>query len=183
MQNYTRTREFRRLKPRTRQRLLPLGWLKFTIRLRYTNPIWIELEVRMAPETVSVEWQHDQVFLLRDRNGFPIVMTQPDGVNGADLLPLSVIGCAVWDVIAILRKQRQQVTALGVTAESLRDEQPPWRFRKITIRYRIRGRGLNQQRIQRAIELSQSRYCSTYATLRDAVELVSEFEILPDENG
>ena len=137
----------------------------------------------MPPETVSVEWVNDQVFLLKDRHGFPIEMSQPFGVNGADLLPLSVIGCSVWDVVAILQKQRQKITALEVFAESLRDVEPPWRFRKITIRYRISGRDLNQERIQKAVELSESKYCSTYATLRGAVEIVSVVEILPDENG
>lgn len=135
----------------------------------------------MANETVSVEWLGKQVFLLKDRHGFPIVMTQPGGVNGADLLPLSVIGCTVWDVAAILRKQRQQVSALTVSAESLRDDQPPWRFRKITIHYQIRGRGLNRKRIERAIELSQEQYCSTFATLSAAVEIATRVDILEDE--
>lgn len=135
----------------------------------------------MATETVSVEWLGEQMFLLKDRHGFPIVMTQPGGVNGADLLPLSLIGCSVWDVVAILRKQRQEISAVFVSAESQRDDQPPWRFRKITIRYRIHGRGLDRQRILKTVELSQSKYCSTYATLREALEIVHEIEILPDE--
>jgi putative redox protein len=135
----------------------------------------------MTTETVSVEWLGRQVFLLKDRHGFPIVMTQPGGVNGADLLPLSIIGCAVWDVAAILRKQRQKVSGLTVSAESLREDDPPWRFRKITIRYQIRGRGLDKNRIEQAVELSQKKYCSTYATLSAAVEIVSEVEVLEDE--
>lgn len=135
----------------------------------------------MATETVSVEWLGKQVFLLKDRRGFPIVMTQPGGVNGADLLPLSVIGCAVWDVAAILRKQRQKVSALTVSAESQRDEDPPWRFRKITLHYQIRGRDLDRKRIERAVELSQEQYCSTYATLSTAVEIATRIEILEDE--
>ena len=132
----------------------------------------------MPTEMVSVEWLGDQVFLMNDRAGFPIVMTQPMGVNGADLLPLSIIGCAVWDVAAILKKQHQQVQSLKVTAESVRDDEPPWRFRKILIHYKFAGRELSREKIQRAIELSQTRYCSTYATLKDAVEISSDFEIV-----
>jgi hypothetical protein len=41
----------------------------------------------MPTEMVSVEWLGGQVFLMNDREGFPIVMTQPMGVNGADFLP------------------------------------------------------------------------------------------------
>lgn len=131
----------------------------------------------MPAETVRADWIDDQAFLLRDRAGFPILMTQPMGVNGADLLPLSLIGCAVWDVIAILKKQRQQVTRLEVTAESQRDDEPPWRFRKIHICYRLAGRKLNPEFVRRAIELSETKYCSIYATLRDAVEITNKFEI------
>jgi uncharacterized OsmC-like protein len=85
----------------------------------------------MPIETVSVDWVSSQQFLLKDQHDFPIVMTQPMGVNGADLLPLSLIGCAAWDVMTILKKQRQAVTGLKVTAESERDGEPPWRFRSI----------------------------------------------------
>lgn len=137
----------------------------------------------MTTETVRVDWISDQIFLMRDRSGFPIVMTQPSGVNAADLLPLSVIGCAVWDLVSILQKQRQKITGLRVAADSVRDEEPPWRFRKISIRYTFTGRNLNEQSIQRAIKLSESKYCSTHATLRDTVEIVSSYEIVKDENG
>jgi len=131
----------------------------------------------MPTETVRLDWIEEQVFLLRDHLGFPIVMTQPMGVSGADLLPLSLIGCTVWDVIAILKKQRQQVTRLEVTAESVRDDEPPWRFRKIHIRYHLAGQNLNPEYVRRAIELSETKYCSIYATLRDVVEITNEFEI------
>ena len=132
----------------------------------------------MPTETVRVDWVRDQIFLLRDRNDFPIVMTQPQGVTGADLLPLSLIGCALWDIASILQKQRQHVTALQAFADSEREEEPPWRFKKILIRYRFSGRNLNADLIQRAIELSENKYCSIYATLRAVVELKSEFEIV-----
>jgi len=132
----------------------------------------------MSTETVHAEWVRDEVFLLKDHFDFPLVMTQPQGVNGADLLPLSLIGCAGWDVIAILKKQRQQVTCLEVSAESQRDEAPPWRFRRILIHYRLRGRNLETERVKRAIDLAETKYCSVYATLRDAVEIQSEFEIV-----
>ena len=99
-------------------------------------------------------------------------------IIGADLLPLSLIGCAAWDVMSIVQKQRQQVTHLTVTAESERDPDPPWRFRKIRILYRFTGRDLSTQSIKRAIELTETKYCSIYATLRIAVDIRSEYEIV-----
>jgi len=132
-------------------------------------------------ETVRAHWIDRQNFLLRDRFGFPILMSQPMGVNGADLLPLSLIGCTAWDVLSILKKQRQQVSHLEVVAESEREDDPPWRFLKIRILYRISGQGLKAQHILKAIDLTENKYCSIYATLRQAVELVSDFEIIEDE--
>lgn len=136
----------------------------------------------MPSHTVEANWVKDDVFLLWDRGRFPLVMTQPEGVNGADLLPLSLIGCAAWDIMDILRKQRQQVTGFRVTAESEQDADPPWRFRRIHIRYTIEGDQLNPQAVERAIALSETKYCSIFATLRSAVELVSEYELV-DRNG
>lgn len=139
----------------------------------------------MPTETVRADWVESQVFLLRDHvrdhAGFPVVMTQPNGVLGADLLPMSLIGCALWDVVAILRKQRQHVTGAQASAESVRDDQPPWRFREIRIRYRIMGRSLKPDRVRRAIELTETKYCSVYATLHDAVHIVSEVEIVSED--
>ena len=128
-------------------------------------------------ETVQARWLHDQVFLLQDRAGYPIIMTQPGGVLGADLLPLSVIGCALWDIVAILQKQHQQVTAVQAAAESLREDEPPWQFRKIHIHYTFSGSNLDSDQIRRAVRLSEDKYCSTFATLRAAVDLTSDFEI------
>jgi len=135
----------------------------------------------MPTETVRLDWVQDQEFLLKDRSGFPILMTQPMGVNGADLLPLSVIGCAAWDLAAILKKQRQQVTALQVTAESEREDTPPWRFLRIRIIYRITGQNLKDGLIQKGIQLTEQKYCSTFATLKNAVEISSSYVILEDD--
>ncbi|OGN93558.1 MAG: hypothetical protein A2Z71_10655 [Chloroflexi bacterium RBG_13_50_21] len=134
----------------------------------------------MATEKVTAEWQHDQVFMLRDQHGFPIVMAQPDGVLGADLLPLSLIGCAIWDVTSILRKQKQAINRIEVEATSERDDDPPWQFRKIRVMYRIWGTQVKRAAIERAIRLTEEKYCSVYATLKPAIELVSEFEILDE---
>ena len=109
----------------------------------------------MAIETVHAEWLHETTFLLRDRSDFPILMTQPMGVNGSDLLPLSVIGCAAWDVVSILHKQRQRLSSLQVTAESEREEQPPWRFLAIHVHYHLKGTDLDPRLVQKAIALAE----------------------------
>ena len=139
-----------------------------------------EADAGMNAEMVQALWVDGNRFLLQDRFGFPVVMTQPNGVSGADLLPMSLIGCAAWDVIAILQKMRQQVTGLHVTAASEREEEPPWRFKRIHIHYMVRGTNLSPDRVQRAITLSEQNYCSIHATLRQVVEITSDFEIVDE---
>jgi putative redox protein len=137
----------------------------------------------MIIEKVTAEWVRDQVFLLRDRHGFPIVMGQPEGVIAADLLPLSLIGCAMWDVTSILRKQKQDIRHIEVEANSERDDEPPWCFQRIHVLYRIWGEGVKPAAVERAIRLTEEKYCSIYATLKPAVEIVSKYEIMNEEEG
>lgn len=132
----------------------------------------------MPAETVTLDWVHERQFILHDRNGFPILMDQPNGVNAADLLPLSLIGCSSYDVVAILEKQRQDIRDLKVKAESTRDPEPPWIFRKIHVHYIVSGCGLDPQKVTKAIELAEEKYCAVFATLKHAVEITSDFEIV-----
>ena len=132
----------------------------------------------MLTETVNLDWVQDRQFLMRDRKDFQIVMDQPDGVNAADLLPLSLIGCSSYDVIAILEKQRQKVTDLAVSAESTRDPDPPWIFRKIHVHYKVTGDALDPGKVAKAITLAEEKYCGIFATLRQVVKITSDFEII-----
>ena len=132
----------------------------------------------MLIETVNLAWVKNRKFMLHDRNGFPIVMDQPDGVNASDLLPLSLIGCSSYDVIAILEKQQQKITDLAVSAQSTRDPNPPWAFRKIHIHYKLTGCKVDPGKVARAIDLAEEKYCGVFATLKQVVEITRDFEIL-----
>lgn len=148
--------------------------------LEYGNSMMRDDGGTMATETVQAKWVKERLFLLQDHGGFPVVMGQPNGVNAADLLPMSLIGCAAWEVLEILQKQRQAVSGLHVTAHSEREDEPPRRFKRIHIRYHVRGSNLAPDRVQRAIHLTENKYCSVYATLRQAIELTSDFEIVDE---
>jgi hypothetical protein len=71
--------------------------------------------------------------------------------------------------VLILRKQRQQITGVAVSATSERDDNPPWKFKRIRIVYALTGRNLSAEHVRRAIALSEEKYCAIYATLRDVV--------------
>ncbi len=138
----------------------------------------------MANVNVELDWLREELFVGRDRQGTTLTIgrtpgMEPEwqGMKASDLLLLSLIGCSAHDVVAILQKQKQAVTHLRITADGEQDNDPPWRFRKIHVCYKLVGHNLNAGFIQRAIELSQEKYCSVYATLREAVEITSDYEI------
>jgi len=131
----------------------------------------------MATKTVSLHWNPAQQTVLEDSDQYQVIMKKPDGVSGSDLLTMSLIGCASYDVVKILEKQRQQLHVLRVTAQSTQDDDPPWRFRSVHIHYQLTGRSLDAQKVSKAIHLSQDNYCSVYATLKDVIEITHDFEI------
>ena len=132
----------------------------------------------MANKTVYLNWNPEREFILQDSDNHQIVMKKPKGVSASELLPMALAGCSSYDVVDILKKQKMDLHELKVTAETIQDEDPPWRFRKIHLRYTAVGRGIDPEKLNKAILLSQEKYCSVYVTLRDAVEITHDFEVV-----
>ena len=132
----------------------------------------------MATNVVHLNWNPEQEFILNDADDHKIVMKKPKGVKPSDLLAMALIGCSSYDVVEILQKQRQDLRQLRVSAESFQDETPPWRFRRIHIRYQAVGKGIDPEKLRKAIEISEEKYCSVYATLKDAIEITHEVEVV-----
>ena len=107
----------------------------------------------------------------------------PQGPSPVDAMLASLGGCCGMDVIGVLRKKRQDVTGYEVALEGERSAEHPRRFTRITVVHRVRGRNLSATAIEEAIRLSDTKYCSVYATLAPAVEMVSRYEIIPDGDG
>ena len=132
----------------------------------------------MATKTVHFNWIPEQQFILQDSDNYQIVMKKPNGVSASDLLSMALIGCSSYDVVEILNKQKQDLSELKVTAESIQDDDPPWRFRKIHIHYQAIGKGIDPEKVRKAIQISEEKYCSVYATLKDAIEITHDFEVV-----
>jgi putative redox protein len=98
------------------------------------------------------------------------------GAKPADLLPLSLAACTCYDIVVILRKQRQELRELEVTTTTTQDPDPPWRFRTIHMHFSLSG-DLDPGKVEHAVALSESKYCAVAATLRDAVELSYSVEV------
>ena len=132
----------------------------------------------MATNIVHLNWNPEQEFILNDADDHKIVMKKPKGVKPSDLLAMALIGCSSYDVVEILQKQRQDLQQLRVSAESFQDDTPPWRFRRIHIHYQAVGKGIDPEKLRKAIQISEEKYCSVYATLKDAIEITHEVEVI-----
>jgi len=131
----------------------------------------------MATDIVQLHWNEENQFVLSDKEDFKIMMKRPGGVKPSDMMAMALIGCSSVDVVEILKKQRQDLQKLNVTAQSTQDDEPPWRFRKIHIHYQAIGKGIDLEKLGKAIKISEEKYCSVYATLRDAIEITHDYEV------
>ncbi len=103
----------------------------------------------------------------------------PSPVQGA---LLSAMACTAADVVLILRKQQVPFTSLEIEADAERATENPKVFTKIRLHYKIRGKGISDSAVKRAIDLSSEKYCTVGIMLRrGGVEFVNTHEILPME--
>lgn len=131
----------------------------------------------------SVTWLQAMAFEA-EADGHRFNIDASTEVGGHDLGPRpktlllnSLAGCTAMDVISILQKMRLNVTGLQVKAEGAIADEHPRRFTRIVLRYTVTGQDLPPEKVKRAVELSQERYCGVSATLRPTVELLSEIYV------
>lgn len=86
-----------------------------------------------------------------------------DGFRPMELIATGLAGCTAMDVIAILRKKRQDVTDFEVQVHAIRAEKHPRVFTSAVIEYFVTGHAVDEAAVVRAIELSSTRYCPAQA--------------------
>lgn len=97
-----------------------------------------------------------------------------------ELLLLALGGCTGVDVISILRKKRQQITDYRIEVSGDRHDEHPRAFTRLFVKHIVRGHGVSRDAVERAIELSDQKYCSVAATLRGTAEIITSYEIIED---
>lgn len=140
---------------------------------------------------VAVRWsgKDSQMFTGRDSFGHIVVSGSwpKDGEEGwqewkglkpSDLLLISLASCAGHDVVLILSRQRQKLTNLYIDVQASQLADPPYTFTDIHMTYTFEGEGLDPDKVSRAIELSEEKYCSVAATIRCVANLTHSFEIV-----
>ena len=93
------------------------------------------------------------------------------------MLLTSLAGCSGIDVANILRKQRQDVAGIEIKVTGTQAPDPPWTWEEIHLEYVVTGRGLKVSAVERAIHLSETKYCSVAASLGESTRVTSSFRI------
>lgn len=102
------------------------------------------------------------------------------GMRPMEMVLLGMGGCTAFDVAQILRKRRREPDLLEIDLDAERADEVPKVFTRIHLQYRVRGKGITNREVQRAIELSLEKYCSATRMLAETAEITFEFQLLPD---
>lgn len=102
------------------------------------------------------------------------------GPKPIELLLTALAGCSAMDVISILQKKREPVEGLEVLVEGTRAKEHPMIYTDIEVVYRVYG-PVNPASIERAIELSRTKYCGVQAMLGQVARITDRYEVLAGE--
>lgn len=123
-------------------------------------------------------WENDLVFTARIR-GYQFEF-DPKAVEGCfptDTLLMSVAGCLGIDVVMFLQKMRAEIKEFEIETSGKRNPEPPQYFTSIGITIHISGSGITPKKMDRAIALSQEKYCSVYHSLRKDMQVRVSYDI------
>jgi putative redox protein len=137
-----------------------------------------------APHIVRVKWVDGLRFVATDSAGHSIALdsTETAGGEGSGFTPLQLLlaalgSCTGIDLADILRKQRQQIDDIEVVVSGQRVKEPPRVYSEIHIEYKIKGKNISKKAVQRAIQLSEEKYCSVGAMLKAKAAMTSSYVI------
>jgi putative redox protein len=127
----------------------------------------------------QTEWKHDNIFEGRAENGNTVTFDAGDdhaqGPSPMEAVLMALCGCTSVDVVSILKKKRQPITGLRVSAVAERAETAPRVFTAIKLTYAVSGR-LSRKAVEDAVSLSKHKYCSVSLMLEKAAPV--EYEIV-----
>jgi putative redox protein len=128
-------------------------------------------------DTTTAVWRGDMSFDL-ELHGHKFVVDADETVGGTDqgprpkaLMLSSLAGCTGMDVVAILNKMQMPFDRFEMSISGETTDQHPKVYKTITINYMFWGNGLDESKIEKAVKLSQDKYCGVAATLKNTATL------------
>ncbi|MBN2044225.1 MAG: OsmC family protein [Anaerolineales bacterium] len=104
-----------------------------------------------------------------------------EGFRPMELMAMSLVGCTSMDVMSILQKMRQDVSAFETRVHTEKVDEHPKVWNTAVVEYIVTGRNIDPKAVERAIQLSKERYCPAQAMLGKAVEIELKYTIIEAE--
>lgn len=135
-------------------------------------------------DAINVNWTGGMSF-ASEINGHKIVVDAKEEFGGQDkgprpkaLMMLALAGCTGMDVVSILEKMRVSFDDFNVRIESeLNDEHPKF-YKKMHIIYEFKGKNLDLEKLKKAVEMSQEKYCGVSANYKMAMDVTYEIKVI-----
>lgn len=133
---------------------------------------------------VSLNWVQKMQFIGQDDKRHAIVIDaspenggEATGPTPGRLLLMAVASCTAIDVVDILAKSRQKLTGLKILSRGVQNEEYPKYYKEIHLTYLLKGVELDRERVERAIRLSEEKYCSVGATVSGKAKIIIKYVI------
>ncbi len=131
-----------------------------------------------------VKWVQDVMFLGESGSGHSVVMDgAPDaggrnvGFRPMEMMLMGLAGCSAFDVVLILKRSREDITDCVVDVDGDRADTDPKVFTNVRMHYIVTGRNLDAKKVERAVKLSEEKYCSASAMFGKTATLTHTIEI------
>ena len=135
--------------------------------------------------TAKITWVDGALLVAEGGSGHTITMDGAAGIGGHNLAsrPMEVLlmgmgGCTAIDVVSMLKKQRQDIEGVEVSLVAERAEDHPKVYTSVKLIYTVRGRKLNKALVERAVSLSDEKYCSATAMVKKSAAVTYEVVVV-----
>jgi putative redox protein len=132
----------------------------------------------------KIKWLDGRAFVGESGSGHAVVMDgAPEsggrniGVRPMEMLLLGLGGCTAFDVVMILEKGREKITSCEVELEAGRADTEPKVFTHVKLIYKLKGKNLKPASVERAIKLSEEKYCSATAMFAKTAKIEHEWSV------
>ncbi|MBO8126478.1 MAG: OsmC family protein [Firmicutes bacterium] len=136
----------------------------------------------------ELRWIDGLTFAAKGATNHWVVLDTRKEIGGHDgasspmeMVLFGLMGCSAFDVVSILKKMRMEPRDFRVYVEAERASEHPKVFTKIHLKYVFYGDELKKENLERAVSLSQEKYCSVAGMLKQAVEITYEIVVNPQE--
>ncbi len=138
----------------------------------------------MEKHIIDAQWINNMSF-ESEINGHKITIDANEEMGGENkgprpkpLMLLALAGCSGMDVISILKKMKVEPEYFNIKVEGDLSDEYPKQYIKMKVIYEFKGKDLPFDKIEKAVKLSEEKYCGVYALYKKAIEVTNEIKIL-----